>query len=148
MKSSPSDTTSRQIYSHRDAEYWNELETLVRENEISFSEMLTNFTAFVRRRELTRVFAYYDLFRMVDQMPGSIVELGVYLGAGLLLWSKLLETFVPGDRSRRVIGFESGGGYEDLCPEDGDPTRWIETIGSKTVDVEYLRRLSELANKD
>jgi hypothetical protein len=148
MKNSPHDATSRQVFSRRDAEYWQELEKLVAENKISFSEVLTNFSAFVRRRELTRVLAYYDLFRMVDQMPGSIVELGVYLGAGLLLWSKLLETFVPGDRSRKVFGFESGGGYEVFCPEDGDPRPWLEAVGPKTVDIKYLQRLSELANKD
>ena len=95
-----------------------------------------------------RLFAYYDLFRTIQDMPGSIVELGVYLGAGLMTWSKLLETFLPGDRSRKVFGFESGGGYQEFSPEDGNPTPWIEAIGQKTVSTDYLQRISFLTNQD
>ena len=148
MTNSRSDKAVRQTLARRDLEHWQGLETLIRENNISFSEMLTNFPAYVRRRELTRVLAYYDLFRIIEGMPGSILELGVYLGAGLLMWSKLLETFLPGDRSRKVFGFENGAGYEDLSPEDGNPAPWLEAIGQKKVSIEYLQRLSDLANQD
>jgi hypothetical protein len=132
----------------RDREYWRDLEALLKEHDISFSEMMVNFPAFVRRREMTRVLAYYDLYRLIADMPGSIVELGVYLGAGLLTWSKLLETFAPGDRSRKAYGFESGAGYREFSPEDGNPASWIGAIGPKTVSVDYLQRIVRLANLD
>jgi hypothetical protein len=148
MTSSSADEPIRKLYQSKDAEHWKELERLIEENNISFDEMLVNFPAFVRRREMTRLLADYDLFRMIADLPGSIVELGVYLGAGLLTWSKLLETFMPGDRSRKVYGFESGAGYQDLSPEDGNPVPWIKTIGQKTVGRDYLARLTELANED
>jgi Macrocin-O-methyltransferase (TylF) len=149
MKNQVSIDEARKLYHRKDDEHWDELQRIVSEGGISFSETLINYPAFIRRREMTRLLADYDLFRMIVDLPGSIAELGVFLGAGLFTWSKLLETFVPGDRSRRVYGFESGGGYRDFAPEDGDPTPWINNvIGRKVVPEGYLDRMVRLTNLD
>jgi hypothetical protein len=140
---------ARAAYQSREEEHWAELKSILDDGQISLSETLINYPAFVRRRELTRLLADYDLFRLIQDLPGSIVELGVFLGAGLFTWSKLLETFVPGDRSRKVFGFESGGGYRDFAPEDGDPRPWIESVvGRKEVPDGYLDRMVKLTNQD
>lgn len=140
---------ARASYQRKDDEHWAELKSILDDGKISLAEMLVNYPAFIRRRELTRLLADYDLFRMIQDLPGSIAELGVFLGAGLFTWSKLLETFVPGDRSRKVYGFESGGGYRDFSPEDGDPKPWIENIvGRKVVPDGYLERMTKLTNLD
>ncbi|MCK1341041.1 hypothetical protein IVB38_34750 [Bradyrhizobium sp. 38] len=140
---------ARAAYQSREEQHWSELKSILDDGEISLQETLINYPAFVRRREMTRLLADYDLFRMVMDLPGSIVELGVFLGAGLFTWSKLLETFVPGDRSRKVFGFESGGGYQDFAPEDGDPRPWIESVvGRKEVPDRYLERMVKLTNQD
>jgi hypothetical protein len=139
----------RADYQSREEQHWAELQNILRDGKISLSEALINFPAFVRRREMTRLLADYDLFRMIQDLPGSVVELGVFLGAGLFTWSKLLETFVPGDRSRKVYGFESGGGYQDFASEDGDPRPWIENVvGRKVVPDGYLDRMVKLTNQD
>jgi hypothetical protein len=149
MTGIPSIDSARRLYRERDDNHWKELQRIVDESGISFAEMLINYPAFVRRRELTRLLADYDLFRMVMDLPGSIVELGVYLGAGLFTWAKLLETFFPGDRSRRAYGFESGQGYASLSPEDGQPQAWIaDAVGEKKVPDRFLERMVELTNAD
>jgi hypothetical protein len=140
---------ARASYQRKDDEHWAELKSILADGEISLAETMLNYPAFVRRREITRLLADYDLFRMIQDLPGSIAELGVFLGAGLFTWSKLLETFVPGDRSRKVYGFESGGGYRDFAPEDGDPKPWIENVvGRKEVPDGYLERMVKLTNLD
>jgi len=140
---------AREIYQRKDAEHWKELEAIVKEAEIPFSELLINYPAFIRRRDITRLLADYDLFRMIVDLPGSIAEFGVYLGAGIFTWSKLLETFTPGDRSRRVYGFESTEGYRGLVPEDGHPQPWIDNVvGTKVVPDGYLDRMVRLTNLD
>lgn len=140
---------ARDLYLRKDKEHWDELQRIVAEKEIAFDEMMINFPAFIRRREMTRLLADYDLFRMVADLPGSIVELGVFLGAGIFTWSKLLETFVPGDRSRKVFGFESGDGYRDFAPQDGNPMPWIDNvIGRKNVPDGYLDEMVRLTNLD
>jgi hypothetical protein len=149
MSERPLIDEARQLYQRKDDEHWVELQKVVAESNISFSEMLINYPAFIRRREMVRLLADYDLFRMVLDLPGSIAELGVFLGAGLFTWSKLLETFVPGDRSRRVYGFESGEGYRQLAPEDGNPGPWIENVvGRKVVPAGYLDQMVRLTNLD
>ena len=140
---------ARIAYQSRDDKHWAELQSIISDGEISFAETLINYPAFVRRREMTRLLADYDLFRLIQDLPGSIAELGVFLGAGLFTWSKLLETFFPGDRSRKVYGFESGDGYRDFAPEDGDPKPWIENVvGRKEVPDGYLDRMVKLTNLD
>jgi hypothetical protein len=140
---------AREVYKGRDAAHWKELEALVNQYGIPLSEVLINYPAFVRRRELTRLLADYDLFRMIVDLPGSIAELGVYLGAGIFTWAKLLETFAPGDRARLVYGFESTEGYRALASQDGNPQPWIDNVtGMKTVSGDFLDRMVRLTNLD
>jgi hypothetical protein len=48
----------------------------------------------------------YDLFKMSMNVPGSIVECGVFKGAGWMYWLKLLYVFSFGER-KSVIGFDT-----------------------------------------
>ena len=149
MEIKPAIDRAREIYRAKDEKHWQELSKIINDYEIPLSELLINFPAFVRRRDLTRILSDYDLFKMVINLPGSIVELGSYLGAGLFTWAKLLETFAPGDRSRKVYGFESGKGYEKISSEDGMPQLWIKSVvGEKKISDEYLRRMVNLTNDD
>ncbi len=52
----------------------------------------------------------YELFRRVIELPGDIVEGGVFKGAGLFFWAKLIQIFNPLSK-RRVIGFDTFEGY-------------------------------------
>lgn len=45
------------------------------------------------------------LFEQVLDVPGDIVECGVFRGAGLMYWAKLLEIF-SSNSGKRVIGFD------------------------------------------
>jgi len=45
------------------------------------------------------------MFEMALNVPGEIVEGGVFKGAGLMYWAKLVEIFAAGSR-KRVIGFD------------------------------------------
>ena len=96
---------ARASYQRKEDEHWAELQSILSDGEISLAEMLINYPAFIRRREMTRLLADYDLFRMIQDLPGSIAELGVFLGAGLFTWSKLLETFRAGRPLAKSLWF-------------------------------------------
>jgi hypothetical protein len=100
------------LYKDRDKSYFEDLDRLFKIHNINLPDILTNYMAFVRRREFSQTLAYYELFKMVKTLPGSIVELGVYLGNGLFTWSKLLETFFPAVRGKKVYGFDCFDGYQ------------------------------------
>lgn len=48
----------------------------------------------------------YDIFKMSMNVPGSIIECGVFKGAGWMYWLKLLKVFSFGER-KSVIGFDT-----------------------------------------
>lgn len=54
---------------------------------------------------LRKLLARYDLFRISLDVPGDIVECGVFKGTGLMFWLKLLQIYCPGS-IKQVIGFD------------------------------------------
>jgi hypothetical protein len=50
---------------------------------------------------LSKFFARYEIFKMVLNLPGDIVDCGVYRGASLFSWGNLIEIFAP--HSQKVL---------------------------------------------
>ncbi|MFH1983022.1 MAG: TylF/MycF/NovP-related O-methyltransferase [Pseudomonadota bacterium] len=105
-------------YSH-DQEMWDQLEEVVKESGHPLRDVLESFPVYARRVNLSRFLVHYEIFKMIKDVPGSIVECGVYRGSSLLTFAKLLEIYCPGDRTRKVIGFDNFAGFTELSEEDG-----------------------------
>jgi len=95
------------------------VEEIVASYERPLRDVLESFPIYARRINLTRFLAHYELYKKVSDLPGCIVECGVYRGSGLLTWAKFLEIFHGGDRIRKVIGFDNFAGFTSLREEDG-----------------------------
>jgi Macrocin-O-methyltransferase (TylF) len=65
---------------------------------------------------LQKILARYELFKMVMDVPGDIVECGVFKGSGLFTWVKLMQIFRPGN-DVRVVGFDFFGGAREDASE-------------------------------
>lgn len=139
-------------YRKRDRRHWDRLSDLFTKRDMGPRDILGNFPAYVRRRDLPRFLAHYELFKLVADLPGAIFDMGVYRGASFFTWGKLLETFVPADRTRKVYGFDHFKGLVDFTDADGpkadrtgtkgpDPARW-------QADAEHARLLVDLHNDD
>jgi hypothetical protein len=102
-----------------------EIESLLEEHFRRFGterlDMLRNFQLYVRRALLRRFLAHYEIFRMTVNLPGDVVELGVFRGTSLMSWANFLEIRNIGDRSKRVIGFDIFSGFPELDARDGPP---------------------------
>src|SRR6266446_7733139 len=59
---------------------------------------------------LSKLFARYEIFKMVLNLPGDIVDCGVYRGASLFSWGNLIEIFAPHSQ-KVVIGFDTFSGF-------------------------------------
>ena len=86
---------------------------------ISALEVSKNFQIYARRTLLKRFLAHYELFRLTIDLPGDIVELGVYRGASLMSWANFLEIHNMGDRQKQVFGFDNFRGFTSFDPKDG-----------------------------
>jgi len=72
-------------------------------------DLIANLGSFARRMHFMKAFAHYEVFKLIQDLPGDIVECGVYKGSSLLSFARFLETFCPGDRTRKVLGFDTSG---------------------------------------
>jgi len=79
---------------------------------------LENFPKYVRRQNLKRFLAMYEIFKMVICVKGSIVECGVFRGFSLMSWAKLSSILEPENLTRRVYGFDSFNGFPSVTEMD------------------------------
>ena len=102
-----------------DEQIWERIEAVIKEADHSFTDVLNCFPVYIRRVNLSRFLAHYELFRMIQDVPGHIVECGVFRGASLMSFAKFLEIFCAGDRARKVYGFDNFEGFASLHEKDG-----------------------------
>jgi len=102
-----------------DQEVWDRLERVVADAGHALPDILESFPVYIRRVNMTRFLAHYELYRRISHLPGSIVDCGVYRGVSLFEWAKFLEIFHGGDRTRRVFGFDNFAGFTSLSEKDG-----------------------------
>lgn len=96
------------------------------QHSIDAATALFHFPVLARRQWLKRFLAHAELFKMTMQVPGDILEVGVFRGLGLLTWANLLEIYCLGDRTKVVWGMENWAGFQQLSEQDGQP---VESSG-------------------
>jgi hypothetical protein len=97
------------------------LEQLFERTALSTFELFRAFPVFTPRYNLARFLAHYELFKQVAEIPGVIVDVGIYRGASAFTWAKLCEIFCPTDVRKTVYGFDTFEGFPTLAPQDGAP---------------------------
>lgn len=81
-------------------------------------DKLRSFTKYVPRPEISRFLVKNALFQKILETHGSIIECGVFLGAGLMSWAQLSSIFEPLNHIRRIIGFDTFEGFAPLHQKD------------------------------
>lgn len=87
--------------------------------EAGGADIIKDLGVFTRRMFMSRTLGHWDLYKQVAHLPGDVVELGVYKGETLLNFAKFMEILNPGDRSKRVIGFDHWQGLRNFTEHDG-----------------------------
>ncbi len=64
-----------------------------------------NFLENCNHDRIQKIIWKYELFKMVQNIPGDIVECGVHKGSGIYLYSKLVKIFKPNSICK-VLGFD------------------------------------------
>jgi len=94
------------------------LETYFQQGAGSATEKLENFAKYVPRQSLARFMARYELFRLIQNVHGSIVECGVLFGGGLMSFAKLSAILEPYNFQRRIVGFDTFTGFPEIHAAD------------------------------
>lgn len=79
---------------------------------------IRNFEKYITRQSMSRFLVRYELFKMQENIKGSIVECGVHYGGGVMAWAKLSAALEPYAFDRKVIGFDTFEGFLEIKNED------------------------------
>ncbi len=107
------------------AKHTNEEKTLVGNLSAAFNSStlplplkLQHFARHVRRQDIARLIAKYEIFKLSLPVNGSIIECGVFAGGGVMTWLHFSSIFEPYNHTRKIIGFDTFSGFPELDKND------------------------------
>lgn len=95
------------------------LEILFKNTTLDTFELFRNFPVFTPRFNLARFLTHYEIFKKIINLPGVIIDLGIFRGASTFTWAKLCEIFCPTDIRKIVYAFDTFKGFPGLSKNDG-----------------------------
>jgi hypothetical protein len=96
---------------------------------------------------LGKIIVHYELYKMTKELPGHILEFGVFKGISLIKWLTLREIF-ESPYSRKIVGFDIFGKFPETNFEDDKIARekFIESAGEMSITVEELEKIMNYKN--
>jgi hypothetical protein len=105
-------------------------------------ELLSNLPLFLPNKEIARMLFVHEMYRMILNVHGSIMEFGVRWGANQALFSAFRGIYEPYNANRRIIGFDTFEGFPSVAVEDGKE-QYVE-VGAFAVTPKYEHFLNQL----
>jgi len=106
-------------------------------------EYETYFHLTMDLNRLSKFIAHYEVFKMVSDVPGNIVECGVFKGTSFTRFAMFRE-LLANSFSAKIIAFDV---FSDEYPttdyKEDHPQRekWIQTAGSSSIGTQQLEDL-------
>jgi hypothetical protein len=117
-------------------------------NPASWEVKMENFPKYVKRQNLTRFLALYEIFKLVVDVKGSIVECGVNHGYGTMAWSKFSAILEPVNLTRKIYGFDTFEGFPSVSNVDMSANSDHVKVGDLAVNsMEEILQLAEIQDK-
>jgi len=93
---------------------------------------------------IAKALAHYEAFRMIGDLPGAIVECGVFKGASLVRFAAFRD-LAGATATRPIVAFDTFGPFPDTAnPEDVAPRRsFIDAAGTQSISTTQLREVLE-----
>jgi hypothetical protein len=104
-------------------------------NPSTWETKMENFPKYVRRQNMTRFLALYEIFKHTLPVKGSIVECGVNHGFGLMSWAKFSAILEPVNLTRRIYGFDTFEGFPGVSEKDRSASSMHVKEGDLAADV-------------
>lgn len=88
---------------------------------------------------LGKTIAHYELYKMIMDLPGDIVEFGVFKGVSLVKWATFRNLFETAS-SRKVIGFDIFGKFPETEFEGDKKLRenFVQSAGESSISEQDL----------
>ena len=115
---------------------------LFKRTPIPDDELLVNLGLYLRSTILAKILYLNELYQAIRNLPGIVIEFGVWWGANLALLESLRSVYEPYNWTRKVVGFDTFQGYPSIGGNDGASS--YAAVGGYTVTQgyeEYLRQI-------
>lgn len=92
-----------------------------------------------------KMLAHFQLYEMIKELPGNVVELGVFRGASFVRWLTF-RNLLENENSRKVIGFDAFDYFPETNYESDKKYRehFINTAGSHSINENDLTTFLEM----
>ncbi|MCS5503258.1 TylF/MycF family methyltransferase [Lysinibacillus sp. A4] len=91
---------------------------------------------------LGNMLAHYELYKKIVNLPGDVIELGVFKGNSLIQFATFRE-LLENQYSRKIVGFDMFGSFPMTNKVESDKMfveNWNETFGNDFLSIEDLER--------
>ena len=96
---------------------------------------------------ISKILSHYEIYKMIKEVPGEIVECGVFKGASLLRFAMFREIF-GNPFSKKIIGFDTFGKFPETNFQDDKKARnkFIDSAGEDSISKEQLFQILNQKN--
>jgi len=107
-------------------------------------EYENNFYLSCSTSRISKIIAHYELFKMVGELPGAIVECGVFKGCSLARFAMFRQLF-GSYFSKKIIGFDTFGKFPKTSFQEDLKLRkhFIELAGEESISKEQMMQVLE-----
>jgi hypothetical protein len=108
-------------------------------------EYENNFYLSCDNTRLSKVLAHYEFYKMIKNLPGAIVDCGVFKGTSLVRFAGFRDLF-GNSYSHKIIGFDTFDEFPETKFEQDKRfrERFISNAGGKSISMEQLNEVLEL----
>lgn len=88
---------------------------------------------------ISKIMAHYEFYKMIQDIPGDIVECGVFKGTSLVRFASFLE-LLGNPLSKKIIGFDTFGKFPETNFEADKEMRQrhLDTAGGESMSKQQL----------
>jgi len=120
--------------SEQNLNYYSELQQFFREDSCSELLKMNSFALYTPRQIISDFLVRYELFKKISDVPGSIVECGVFNGQGLMTYAQISSILEPNYLNRIIYGFDTFEGLCGVSQSDSKGNREVVKEGGIAVD--------------
>lgn len=92
---------------------------------------LTEFPKYVPKHSLMQFLSRYELYKLIENIPGDIIELGVCGGKGLFSFVQSVFINEPQYQWRNIVGFDTFDGFPSVHSNDNiNDANEIKKVGA------------------
>lgn len=95
-------------------------------------------------RQMNRILSHFELYKMARDVPGEIVECGVFKAASLIRFAMFREIFGESD-AKELLGFDTFGAFPEpeFEPDKERRKEFIDKAGEESISTTQLSEVFE-----